>query len=274
MKNLKNKDMELMSLNVAGWNWRASTEKWEDRLNRICEYIKSKMKNPLLIALQELQLSGGKYLTVLEKHFPDFHIVVPQAYRYQHQPRSVVSVLLINKDLCESFNVRTLTGLGDSLRYNYVHIDTKGLCFRILNVNVPHNCLENSAEWYREEREALRELFIKKIKQTANTYRSEPDLKLIILGDFNALPNDTFIDSLAYAYNRPMIDPVKKQDKDTPTWRDFSTGARSRIDYILYSTGLFNTGVSAKLTMIDDSTISNKLSDHALLIGGISVDFA
>ena len=109
MQNFNYKDMELISLNVAGWNWRVSNEKWGDRLKRICEYIKNKMNNPLVIALQEVQLSGGKYLTVLEEQFPDYHIVLPQAYK--NQPRSVVSVLLINKNLCESYNVRTLEGL-------------------------------------------------------------------------------------------------------------------------------------------------------------------
>lgn len=275
MKNLNYKDMELVSLNVAGWRWCVTKAKWLDRFQSICFFIRKKMNNPLVIALQEVQLSGGKYLTVLEEQFPDYHIVLPQAYK--NQPRSVASVLLINKDLCESYNVRTLEGLEDSLRYNFVHINThiEGLCFRILNMHVPHNCLENAAEWYREEREALRELFIENIKELANTYRSEPDLKLVVLGDFNTAPDDRFIESLAYAYDRPMIDAVKDHDKKTATWRDFSTRTKSRLDYILYSTGMLcNTGVSAKFTMVDDSTILNELSDHAILVGGISVDFA
>lgn len=273
MKNYT--DMELISLNVAGWNWRISNEKWGDRLKRICEYIRNKMNNPLVIALQEVQLSGGKYLKVLEEQFPDYHIVLPQAYK--NQPRSVVSVLLINKNLCESYNVRTLEGLEDNLRYNFVHINThiEGLCFQILNTNVPHNCLKNAAEWYREEREELRALFIQNIKELANTYRSEPDLKLIVLGDFNALPDDRFIESLAYAYDRPMIDAVKDHDKKIATWRNFATRTKSRLDYIFYSTGMLcNTGVNAKCTMVDDSTIFKELSDHVILVGEIVLDFA
>lgn len=110
----------------------------------------------------------------------------------------------------------------------------------------------------------------KKIKELANTYRSEPDLKLIVLGDFNALPDDRFIESLAYT----MIDAVKDNDKKTATWRDFATRTKSRLDYILYSIGmLYNTGVSTKFTMIDDSTILKELSDHAILVGGIVLDF-
>ena len=275
MKNLNYKDVELISLNVAGWNWRISNEKWGDRLKRICEYIRNKMNNPLVIALQEVQLSGGKYLKVLEEQFPDYHIVLPQAYK--NQPRSVVSVLLINKNLCESYNVRTLEGLEDNLRYNFVHINThiEGLCFRILNTNVPHNCLKNAAKWYREERKELRALFIQNITELANTYRSEPDLKLIVLGDFNALPDDRFIESLAYAYDRPLINAVKDHGKKIATWRNFATGTKSRLDYIFYSTGMLcNTGVSAKDTMVDDSTILKELSDHAVLVGRIVLDFA
>lgn len=233
------------------------------------------MNNPLVIALQEVQLSGGKYLTILEEQFLDYHIVLPKAYK--NQPRSVASVLLINKNLCESYNVRTLEGLENSLRYNFVHINThiEGLCFRILNTNLPHNCLDNAAQWYRADREALRALFVENINNLANAYRSETDLKLIVLGDFNALPDDRFIETLAYAYDRPMIDAVKDYDKKTATWRDFATRTKSRLDYIFYSTGMLcNTGVSAQFTMIDDSTILSELSDHATLVGGISVDFA
>lgn len=276
MNKLNYKDMELISLNVAGWNWRTSNESWEKRLNRICDYIKSRMNNPLIIALQEVQLSGGKYLDVLKKQFPDYHIVLPKGYK--KQPRSVLSVLLINKDLCESFSIRTLDGLEDSLRYNFVAVNThiEGLCFRILNLNIPHNCFnENAAEWYKEEREELRTLFINRIKDLASRYRSESVLKLVLLGDFNAIPESDFINSLAYEYDSSMIDAIRPQDKNTVTWRDNVTKSQNRLDYILYSTGMLgDTGVSAKIAQIDDQTIQQKLSDHAIIIGGIKLDIA
>ena len=275
MKNVNYRDIELVSLNVAGWNWRSSNERWGARFTRICEHIKDNMNNPLVIALQEVQLSGGKYLTVLEEQFPDYHIVLPKAYK--NQLRSVVSVLLINKKLCESYNVRILEGLDDSLRYNFVHINThiEGLCFRILNMHLPHNCLENAAEWYRADRETLRALFVESIKTLANTYKSEPDLKLVVLGDLNTLPDDKFMESLAYAYNSPMIDAVKYHDKETATWRNNATRTKSRLDYILYSTGmLYNTGLGIRHTMLDDTTILNDLSDHAIIVGGIVLDVA
>ena len=72
------KEIEFFSLNMAGWKWTATEESWESRLNKECEYIKSKINNTLVIALQEVQLSGGKYLEIFEKHFPDYHIVLPE----------------------------------------------------------------------------------------------------------------------------------------------------------------------------------------------------
>lgn len=277
MNKLNYKDMELISLNVAGWNWRISNEKWEARLSRICDYIRSKMSNPLVIALQEVQLSGGKYLRVLEKQFPNYHIVLPKGYK--NQPKSVISVLLINKDLCEAFSVGSLEGLHDSLGYNFVTISThiEGLCFRILNTNIPHNCFNaNTAEWYKKEREELRKLFVDCIKELASSYRSEPDVKLIILGDFNATPESDFITSIAYThYNRPMVDAVRPENKNVMTWRSNETNSEGRLDYILYSLGMLcDTGVKAKFTQIDDHAIQQGLSDHCMLIGGILLDIA
>lgn len=277
MNKLYYKNMEIISLNVAGWNWRTSNERWGKRFTRICEYVKRKMSNPLVIALQEVQLSGGKYLPILEKAFPDFYIVLPKGFN--NQPRSVMSVLLINKLLCESFSMRTLDGLEESLRYNFVQINThiEGLCFRVLNINVPHNCFnDNMAKWYIEDRKKLRNLFIDSIKNLANSYRSEPDLKLIVLGDFNATPESEFIESLAYTnINRSMIDAVKQYNKNVYTWENHETKTQSRLDYILYSTGMLcDTGMSAKFTLVDDTTILQELSDHAALIGGITLDIA
>lgn len=271
-------DMELISLNVAGWGWKASSERWEPRLKRICSYIKSKMSNPLVVALQEVQLAGGKFLSIIEKTFPEYYIVLPKGYR--NQPRSVVSVLLLNKLLCESYDIRTLDGLESSLRYNFVQINThkEGLCFRVLNIHLPQNCFneKNTAACYKKEREELRRTFIDSIQNLAYRYRSEPDLKFLILGDLNATPDAKFIESLVYTnINRSMVDAVKPHNKYAYTWKDYKTNTRKRLDYILYSRGMLcDTGVSAKFTLTDDTSIQQKLSDHAILIGGIKLDIA
>lgn len=269
MEYFNYRDMGIVSLNIAGWNWRNTNEKWDKRLKKACLHIKNKTKEPFIIAFQEVQLSGGKYLTVLEEQFPDYHIVLPDAY--ENQPRSIVSLLLINKRFCKSYNIITLQGLEKSLRYNFVTINThiEGLCFRILNIHVPHNCLDDAAEWYKEEREDLRALFIKRVEEVAASYRSEADLKLIVLGDLNSSPEDIFIKSLAHSYKSPMVETASK-NRNNATWNDLATGTEKKLDYILYSKGMLcNTGVRAKLTDIDNSVISENLSDHAMLIGGI-----
>ncbi len=53
-----------------------------------------------------------------------------------------------------------------------------------------------------------------------------------MLGDFNTVPDNTFIESLAYSYDRPMIDAVKDHNKNTVTWRNFATKTKSRVDYM------------------------------------------
>lgn len=262
-------ERNIISYNMAGWNWRLSKESWEKRMKRSCEYILDKTPEPMLIGLQEVQLSGGKYLDVLKQYFPNYHIILPPSYK--GQPKSVISILLLRKDICDSYSVNVLENLEDSLRYNYVTFNTTdGLCFRVLNTNIPHTCYEDKAEWFQENRRVLREKFIESIESMAYTYKNEPDVKFIALGDFNTVPEDPFIDGLAYTYvNRSMIDAVSKEDKNKITW--LNQGSKNRLDYILYSQGMLcDTGLSAKLTQIDDSTITNKMSDHAILVGGVS----
>ncbi len=184
------KHLLMVSLNCAGWNWRMTTEKWGDRLHKVCNYIKENVNSPFIIALQEVQLSGGKYLSVFEEEFPDYYIVLPIGWK--NQPHAVVSLMLINKKICRDYNVRDLDNadLNDSLRYNFVHINTsyEGLCFRILNVNVPQTCFTgNEAQWYRESRTQLRSAFEKELIKIANTYRSEPDLNLSCLATLTLL---------------------------------------------------------------------------------------
>lgn len=260
-------ERQIISYNMAAWNWKLTLEEWGDRMKRSCEYIINKTSEPMLIGLQEVQLSGGKYLDILKQFFPKYHIILPKAYK--GQPKSVISILMIRKDTCDSYSVNKLENLEDSLRYNYVTFNKDGLCFRVLNVNIPHTCYEDKAGWFQEDRRRLRETFIEKINSMAQTYKNEPDVKFIALGDFNTVPEDSFINDLAYTYiNRPMIDTVAKEDKNKITWNN--QGAKNRLDYILYSQGMLcDTGLSAKITTIDDTTIVEKLSDHAILIGGL-----
>ena len=169
----------------------------------------------------------------------------------------------------------TLEGLEDSLRYNFVTINTtiEGLCFRVLNVNVPHNTFDYSktAEWYRQSRVELRKLFLQRIKELSETYRSEPDLKFVITSDMNMSYEDPYIQKLAYSYDSPMLDAVKECDRTKITWNNRHLKGRNRIDYIMYSRAIISErgGLKAKYTVVDDTPITQKTSDHCYLVGGL-----
>ena len=263
----------IVSHNVAGWGWRTTGESYEDRFER--GLIDLKAKNCFLTNLQEAQLSGGKYIEVIRKHFPEaeYELILPKAYK--NQPKSIVSLMLVKKEYCDSYSVSTLEGLEDSLRYNFVTINTtiEGLCFRVLNVNVPHNTFDYSktAEWYRQSRVELRKLFLQRIKELSETYRSEPDLKIVITSDMNMSYEDPYIQKLAYSYDSPMLDAVKECDRTKITWNNRHLKGRNRIDYIMYSRAIISErgGLKAKYTVVDDTPITQKTSDHCYLVGGL-----
>lgn len=260
-------ERQIISYNMAGWNWRLTDEAWKSRMQRSFDYIHDRTSGPMLIGLQEVQLCGGKALDTLSQNFPEYHIVLPDKYA-EHQ-RSVISILLIRKDVCDSYSVGKIENMDECLRYNFVTLNTTdGLCFRVININIPHTCYRDKAEWFQKDRKTLRENCVEAIKALAATYKNEPDVKFIVLGDFNTTPDDPFIEQLAYSWNSPMIDSVEVKDRNKLTWKNLDS--KNRLDYILYSKGmLYDTGLSAKITTIDETTISDKMSDHAMLVGGI-----
>lgn len=266
-------ELSITNHNQAGWAWQMTTEPYETRLER--SLVKLREKDSFITGIHELQLSGGKYIPTIRKFFPesDYVLILPKAYN--NQPKSVVSLLLIKKEFCESYSIATLEGLEDSLRYNFVTVNTpiEGLCFRFLNANVPHQCFDENktAEWYRKSRVELRKLFQNNIRELAMTYRSEPDLKFFMMVDMNTSPDDPFMKELAYSYDSPMLDAVKEEDRYIPTWNN--NGSNNRIDYILYSKGMISerSGASVRFTEVDDSSITENTSDHCILVGGITI---
>ena len=257
-------EREIVSLNMAGWAWKITDEGWKQRMERTCEYIRKRVSDPMIIGLQEVQLSGGKSLETLEKWFPEYHIVLPAGYN--NQPKSAISIMLIRRNICESYSIDTLDDLENNLLYNYVTINTTDeLCLRVLNVHIPHTCCEdNRSERFQQDRKELRAKLVGAVSKLA-----ESDINFIALGDFNTPPDDSFIENLDTFIDSPMLDPVLPKDKKKATW--INGTSKNRLDYILYSSGLIcDTGVSAQITQIDDTTITDKMSDHAFLIGGIA----
>lgn len=99
----------VVSHNIAGWAWHTTKESYESRLERAL--VKLREKDSFITGIHELQLSGGKYIPTIRKHFPEsnYELILPQAYN--DQPKSVVSTLLIKKDLCKSCSISTIEGL-------------------------------------------------------------------------------------------------------------------------------------------------------------------
>lgn len=155
-----------------------------------------------------------------------------------------------------------------------VNTPIEGLCFRFLNANVPHQCFDENktAEWYRKSRVKLRRLFLNNIRELAKSYRSDPDLKFFMMADLNTSPDDPFMQNLVYSYGSPMLDAVKEEYRYISTWNN--KGATNRIDYILYSRGMISerSGAKVRFTEVDDSPITEKTSDHCILVGGIIID--
>ncbi len=269
MKNSPNlpKDLPILTLNLAGWNsreWQERTGmKWGERLQKLCDFIKDTVKdpNPFIIALQEVQLSGGKYLSTLEHNFPNYYIIPPQNYNPKKNTRSAINLLLVNKLYCKNYNVMEIDGLENegSLLYNYVTITaatTGCLCFRVLNVHIPPMPTDKQTEWSRK-REAMVINFRKAVKDTAEVYKSEPDLKLIMLGDFNTTPQSNYMQTII---NRIALSASPANTPPKPTF------GKEKIDYILYSTGMGGTGLSFKF---EKTYQQPNLTDHAMLVGGL-----
>ena len=247
---------EFVTLNCAGYGY-LTNENWGDRLTKLCECIRKHSKHAAVIALQELQLGGGKYIHILEEQFPEYTIVLPSAYR--KQPRSIVTATLIRNDFYADYLPLELEGVESSLRHVYLQITTKnGEVFRIANVHVPRAVDEDKAKWYRLSRLNFRSQYLKAIEDTARVYTREADLKFIVMGDFNISNKSEYMSDLAGYYMPCLLDTLDE-------------GVES-IDNILYSTGMMRSfGLSVSNTVVIDEPIVDKISDHSLILGTVFI---
>ena len=263
------KEKYIISWNLAGYAWKATKEAWGDRLKRACKCIKTEAPDAWLIGLSEvIPGKDNKYLDILRGEFQGYVMVLPKAYRKDF--RSAISVLLINEEGYKKHNTRILDGLGDSLLYEYVDIDTDYGYYRVMNTHLPHTCNENKQERYQQSRKDLRKKFEEAILSECEAYRIDPDVQFILLADANASPRSTFIYELAGEFNNPMLfNATKRTDRDLPTWINPNYG-ENHIDYIFYGMGsMFGEVVNIYFNEIISSPIDNKISDHAIIKGKI-----
>lgn len=149
---------------------------------------------------------------------------------------------------------------GGKLLYNYVQIALEGhLSFKILNVHIPCKPTDGQAGWYIGNRKLLADDFELIVKNTAKKkINSEPD-NLIILGDFNETPQSNYMQSLGSF----VVDLTLPDTSPEPTYMGQKT------DYILYSTGMINTGFGFKAENTYQQPVVSGWTDHAMVVGGL-----
>lgn len=263
-----NKDKFIISWNLAGFAWKISEERWGDRLERACDYIKETAPDAWVMGLSEvIPGKGNKYIDILKKEFPNYHIILPKAYADNY--RSAINVLLVNKEGYHDHTVRTLDNLEDSLLYNYIGLDCDYGYYRILSVHMPHTNNDDRPKWYQRNRYELRKVFENTIKETCAAYRRETDVQYIFMGDLNATPDGCFVKSLVGPVNPMLFDATRGGDREVPTWSN-PEYSKNHIDYICYSMGsMMAPVIDVYYNEIITEPITDLISDHALLRGKI-----
>ena len=263
-----NTEKYIVSFNIAGYAWKITKEYWRDRLKRACNCIKKQAPDAWIIGLSEV-IAGKdeKYIDVIREEFPNYITVLPKAYKNNY--RADINVLLINKEGYHNHSVRTLTGLEDSLLYNYVDVNTDYGEYRLLNAHIPHTCNENKSEHFQQKRKELRAVFEKSISKTCMAYRREADIQFIFITDANASPESSFIQKLSGVVNPPLFNATRTGDRKLPTWYN-SEYINNHIDYIFYGMGsMMAPVIDIYYNDIIDVPILEKISDHAIIRGRI-----
>ncbi len=263
-----NNDKYIVSFNIAGYAWKLTKERWEDRLKRACDCIKEQAPDAWLIGLSEvIPGTNDKYIDVIKQEFPNYITVLPKAYQNDH--RSAINILLINKEGYHKHIVWPLRNLEDNLLYNHVAIDCDYGYYCVLNAHIPHTNNENRPDWYRCRRTELRSLFERSITDTCSAYRRDRDVQFIFMTDANASPEDVFIRRLSGAVNPVIFNATRTGDRGKPTWMN-PEYEPNHIDYIFYSMGsMMAPVIDVYYNEIIDAPIVKRISDHALIRGKI-----
>lgn len=259
----------IVTLNLAGYNWTRTSDRWKTRLTNLCGLIKETSNDAFIIALQEF-IGGSKYIDILQEQFAGYHLVTPVGYDPDANKRSAVNLILINKNDCEHYSTRTLNLSGENFLYNYVQIETPaGRFFRVLNAHLPQEDNEGRPDWYQQKRNLLRSQMEKEIIATSAFFRTEQDIQFIILGDMNATPASSFIRKLTALSDSPLWNATRTEDLDSGTFINITFGRH--LDYIFFGRqSLFTEVIDPNYNEIIGAPITRKLSDHAMLLGSFN----
>ena len=271
--------LPMVCFNVAGWAWKHSKEKYEDRLKRALEHVRTsrltkvkgaKKELPFIIGLSEVALAKGKYIDTIRSEMPEYELIFPVGYNPEISPKSVINILLVRKDQLIEYEVLELNMLKKEedklLLYNYVTLSTTVGNFRIINMHGVHTANEDKPEWYRATREVLSKKIMRAVVEEIAMYYD--DERLVLMGDMNRTPSDKYLTKIMYGYN--MIPVI---DRKANTY--FGKKSKKHLDYVLVSCAtIANKNNTVFVGEVDDSTFYNSkpISDHALLIGCMAVD--
>lgn len=271
-KNMEKNNLTtfVVSYNAAGHAWKLSQESWASRLQRSCNYIRETAPGAWIIGLSEV-IPGrdDKYLAILQKAFPEYILVTPQAYRKNSSPRSAINVLLIHREGYRYYATRTLKDLENSLLYNYVEIDTDHGYYRVLNLHIPHTDNGDRPIWYQQNRIDLRKKFEVALKATCRSYTQNLEIPFILLGDFNATPDGSLLQELTNPYGPCLFNATLTRNWVTPTYINPERGS-AHLDGIFYSTGAMQSDMLAvRENQILREPVDEKMSDHCMILGQI-----
>ncbi len=269
--------LPIVTHNISGWRWRRTKEAYKKRLERTLEQIRgirlykvegARETLPFTVGLSEVALNRGKYLITIRKHMPEYEVIEPVGYDPDQSPNSIVNLLLIRKDLIQSYEVLEMPGLAGKtekwLGYNYVIITTKwGEQFRILHVRNCPTTNTGKALWYQRWRVDLHMEIMEAIMAKVDKYHEQENF--ILMGDFNRTPDDETMKKLRFYYTMlPLADEKK------PTFQ--SANSSSHIDYIFVSAPTIAKEThEVFLAETVELPWFTSTSDHAILIGCVAV---
>lgn len=245
----------IVSFNMNAWLPVDRSLSYERKVNIFAVYVKRLCGGtpPRVICLQEVIAGKGQiYLKVIKKEFSEYEVITP-VFDFEKHYKSIMSVTLIRKDILNDYTVKVLDDECLPNRVNYVVADIEGVLFRIINIHVPQIVnFKCKAAWYIDERKRLNKKMWKLLEEEAKKYK---DAKFLIVGDFQESSEGPNIGKLketgygVYASKNPTVD------------NDFFP--EKCIDHIIFSDSAIET--LRPITLLTDSTVLGKLSDHCIL---------